>query len=124
MQFNKKEADVVFSVTTSRRNPYFNMVMPCGRGYKKVLDMEIVSRQEAPEIYDMNASIYVYKSEHLLAGYGDLEGYNEVIMMEDTGILDLDHEGDFALMQVIAEYFFNTNKEFEEVYINAKKAKG
>ena len=36
--------------------------------------------------------------------------------MMDTGILDLDHENDFVLMEVIAEYLFKNNAEYREIY--------
>ena len=38
--------------------------------------------------------------------------------MYDTGILDLDHENDFELMEVIAKYLFTKNKRMAEVYEN------
>ena len=47
-----------------------------------------------------------------------LDGYCEIVEMYDTGILDLDHENDFVLMEVIAEYLFKNNALFKEVYDN------
>ena len=38
--------------------------------------------------------------------------------MFDTGVLDLDHENDLFLMEVIAKYLFENNEEFGEVYNN------
>lgn len=108
--------DVTFSVTDSRRNPYFNMVMKTKNGIKKVLDSDYVARQQAPEIYDMNASLYAYSPDFLHEGKGVLEGRCAIIKMMDTGILDLDHENDFELMEVIAKYLFENKKEFGEVY--------
>ena len=111
-------ADVTFSVTDSRRNPYFNMVMKTEHGYKKVIASDFVARQQAPEIFDMNASMYAYRPDFLRTQKGVLDGYCEVIMMEDTGILDLDHINDFELMQVIAKYLFATRIDFAEIYEN------
>lgn len=111
-------ADVTTSVTTARRNPYFNQVMKTEKGYKKVIASNFTARQQAPEIFDMNASLYAYKPQFLRSGKGVLDGYCECIEMYDTGILDLDHENDFELMQVIAEYLFKNNSDFSEVYEN------
>ena len=108
------KADVTFSVTDSRRNPYFNMVMDSGKGVKKVLQSNFVARQQAPAVYDMNASLYAYNPDYLKSGKGVLDGYCEVIKMFDTGILDLDHENDFELMQVIADYLFKNKTEFQK----------
>ena len=112
----EKQADVTFSVTDARRNPYFNMVMQTEKGVKKVLPSDFVARQQAPAVYDMNASMYAYLPEYLHMTSNVLEGYCEIIMMEDTGILDLDHERDFGLMEVVAKYLFDTNEGFGEIY--------
>lgn len=109
------ECDVTFSVTDSRRNPYFNMVKRSDKGYSRVIESNYVTRQEAPEIYDMNASMYAYKPDYLKSGKGVLDGYCEIIKMYDTGILDLDHENDFDLMEVIAKYLFEKNRNFAEI---------
>ena len=112
----KKNADVVTTVATARRNPYFNQVKRTERGVKRVIDSNFTARQQAPEIFDMNASIYAYRPDFLQTGKGVLDGYCEIVEMYDTGILDLDHEDDFELMEVIAEYLINTNDGFREVY--------
>ena len=114
-------ADVTTSVTDSRRNPYFNMLKKTNHGYQKVLNSEYTSRQQAPEIFDMNASLYAYKPEFLISGKGVLEGYCECIHMYDTGILDLDHENDFELMEVIATYLYENKYKFREIYRHIKE---
>lgn len=118
----KTGADVTTSVTDSRRNPYFNMVKKTRHGYQKVLESNYTSRQQAPEIYDMNASLYAYKPEFLASGKGVLDGYCECIHMYDTGILDLDHENDFELMQVIASYLYEKRPEFGAIHHHIKES--
>lgn len=118
---NKKvnsDADVVFSVTQARRNPYFNMVMQTPKGYVRVNESSFNTRQEAPEIYDMNASLYAYSPEFLESEQGLFEGKCDVIQMMDTAVLDLDHEKDFELMQVIAKHLFDNYSAFREVQDN------
>ena len=78
------------------------------------------ARQQAPEIYDMNASMYAYKPEFLVSDAGVLHGYCEIIKMYDTAILDLDHENDFELMQVIAKYLYGKYNEFNEIREHAR----
>ncbi len=114
-------ADVTTSVTDSRRNPYFNMLKKTEHGFQKVIDSNYTARQQAPEIFDMNASLYAYRPEYLATGKGVLEGYCECIKMYDTGILDLDHKNDFELMEVIAEYLFKNNQEFGALYLYVKE---
>ena len=112
------KADVTTSVVPARRNPYFNQVMRVGKGFKKVIDSNYTARQQAPEIYDMNASMYAYKPEFLKSGKNVLDGYVECIEMYDTGILDLDHVNDFEIMEVVAKYLYDTNKQFAAIREN------
>ena len=116
----EKGADVTTTVATARRNPYFNQVKRSEHGVKKVIESNYTARQQAPEIFDMNASIYAYKPEFLKSGKGVLDGYCEIVEMYDTGILDLDHENDFELMEVIAQHLINYHEEFKEIFDNVK----
>lgn len=111
-------ADVTTSVVPARRNPYFNQLKKTEEGYKKVIDSSYTARQQAPEIFDMNASMYAYNPDYLKGGKGVLDGYCECIEMYDTGILDLDHENDFELMEVLAHYLFAKKIEFQQIYEN------
>jgi CMP-N,N'-diacetyllegionaminic acid synthase len=106
------DADVVFSVTDSRRNPYFNMVMKTDKGYERVIQSNFSARQEAPEILDMNASMYAYSPEFLTSGKGIFEGKCDVIKMIDTAVLDIDHENDFELMVIIASYLYKKDDRY------------
>jgi len=111
-------ADVTTTVAAARRNPYFNQVKRTEHGVKKVIESNYTARQQAPEIFDMNASIYAYKPAYLRSGKGVLNGYCEVVEMYDTGILDLDHENDFTLMEVIANYLFTNEESFRRIRDN------
>lgn len=111
-KMRETRCDVVFSVTEARRNPYFNMVKKSDKGYVRVITSDYTARQQAPEIYDMNASMYAYSPRFLETGKEIFEGYCEITQMYDTGILDLDHENDFEMMEVIAEYLFTRKAEY------------
>lgn len=68
---NKDKALNIFSVNPSERNPYFNMVEERRDGFVKLVKQakEIKSRQEAPPVYDMNASFYFFKREFFEKNY-------------------------------------------------------
>lgn len=117
----EKKPEITFSVTDSRRNPYFNMVKETPDGYKRVIESNFVARQQAPIIYDMNASMYAYNPQYFGTGKALLAAHCQAIKMTDTAVLDLDHEGDFELMQVIAEYLFRKDRGFAEIYENIQK---
>lgn len=80
-------ADVTTTVATARRNPYFNQVKRTEHGVKKVIESNYTARQQAPEIFDMNASIYAYEPRYLSTAKGVLDGYCEIVEMSDTGVL-------------------------------------
>ena len=71
----------------------------------------------------MNASIYVYdigalKNKEPKIFFNDK---CDVIFMKDTGILDIDSEEDFQLMQVVAGYLFQNNVDFQDIYQKGKE---
>src|SRR4030042_4282269 len=67
--FKERKPDCIFSVVKAHRNPYFNMVEEKEDGTVMVCKQqpkEIQRRQDAPVVYDMNASMYVYDRKFLL----------------------------------------------------------
>lgn len=117
----RNDVDVVYSVAPSRRNPYFNMVKEENGFFCKAIPSNFTTRQEAPVFYDMNASIYAYSPE-ALRNKEQSTFFNsncDAIVMADTGILDIDSEEDYELMQIIANYLFENKEEFTETYKKA-----
>ncbi len=120
-KLSRPEVDVVYSVAPSRRNPYFNMVKEENGFFCKAIPSNFTTRQEAPVFYDMNASIYAY-SPQALKEKDQLTFFNcncDAVVMFDSGILDIDSEEDYELMQVIAKYLFENVDGFKEVYNKA-----
>lgn len=66
-----------------------------------------MTRQDAPQCFDMNASIYAYKREPLLNNVNNsiFDGRAVAWVMKDTAVLDIDSEEDFELLQILAGYF-------------------
>lgn len=122
---SRNDVDVVYSVAPSRRNPYFNMVKEENVFFCKAIASNFTTRQEAPAFYDMNASIYAY-SPNALETKDQATFFNsncDAVVMADTGILDIDSEEDYELMQVIANYLFEKKEEYNEVIKLAKSWK-
>lgn len=121
----RNDVDVVYSVAPSRRNPYFNMVKEEKGFFCKAIPSNFTTRQEAPVFYDMNASIYAY-SPDALRNKEHATFFNsgcDAVVMTDTGILDIDSEEDYELMQVIAKYLFENNESFNESFDKVKSWK-
>lgn len=114
-------ADIAYSVTSSRRSPYFNMVAKKEDGYyHTVTETKFTTRQQCPVCFDMNASIYAYRRAYTLEER-ILPRREVVWQMKDTGILDIDSEEDYELMQVLAEYFYRKYSEYGEIREKAEE---
>jgi len=120
----REETIVVYSVTESRRNPYFNMVRKEGNYYTKAIASNYTSRQQTPDFFDMNASIYAYSAIAVKECKDTsifFNGHCDAIMMKDTGILDIDSEEDFQLMEVVAKWLCENDKEFNIIFKTASE---
>lgn len=117
----RPDVDVVYSVAPSRRNPYFNMVKEENGFFCKAIASSFTTRQEAPVFYDMNASIYAYSPKALVEKeHSTFFNSNcDAVVMQDTGILDIDSEEDYELMQVVAKYLFDNIEDYRNVYLMA-----
>lgn len=95
-----------YSVVDARRSPYFNMVCKNETGfYDRVIPSGFTARQQTPECFDMNASIYVFERNYLL----DMRTENRFALvwkMKDSVVLDIDSENDFEIMEVLTKYYW------------------
>ncbi|PHI07084.1 cytidylyltransferase domain-containing protein [Fusobacterium polymorphum] len=116
-QIVSTKVDVVFSVVPARRNPYFNMVERDEKG--KIVFSKPVAytcRQDAPEVYDMNASIYCYDRNTLIDTSKDpFDEKIEIIIMPEVYVVDIDHEEDFNVMECLVKNYYKD--EFKEIFL-------
>lgn len=121
MLLRDENVNVVYSVTNARRQPHFNMVIKNEQGYmERIIKNKYLTRQDAPECFDMNASIYAYKREPLINNSSNniFDGRALAWIMKDTAVLDIDSEEDFELMQVLAKYFYGKYNNYSLVKEN------
>ncbi len=120
--WQRTDADISYSVTESRRSPYFNIVCEKENGFfNTVIPSGFVARQQAPACYDMNASIYAYGREYLLSGRGDEECSAVIWKMEDRAVLDIDSEDDYELMGLLEAHYVKQDAQLREVSENRAK---
>jgi CMP-N,N'-diacetyllegionaminic acid synthase len=101
----EESADNVFSVTESHRNPYFNMVEQDKDGFVKLVkEGNYFTRQSAPKVYDMNASIYVWWKEIFKTRNGLFSDKTRLYVMPKERSIDIDDSLDFR----IAEFLYTT----------------
>lgn len=97
------EALNIFSVSPANRNPYFNMVEKTESGFVKLVkDGSLFkSRQEAPEVYDMNASFYIYRRQFFTDGLQSAITPKSLAYVMRHVCFDLDHPMDFTMMELL-----------------------
>ena len=107
--FIKKKPGNLVSGYKARRNPYFNQVM-----YKNsYLDVvcnskkKIVRRQSAPQIYDLNASIYIWNRNSLLSSIKTINKKTILFEMPYSRSIDIDDELDFMMVKYILQKKLN-----------------
>ncbi len=120
--FKREETDLCLSVCEARRSPYFNQLLANEQGYlERVIKTNFVARQQAPTIFDANASLYSYKPQFLMRENPFIfDGNVGFIKMKDTAVLDIDTADDFATMEILAKHYFGSYKPFAEVYEKVK----
>lgn len=105
-----ERCNFAYSVVESRRNPYFNMVCKNEKGfYERVIPSGYTARQQVPECFDMNASIYVYAREYLF-DMSEENRFAKVWKMEDSLVLDIDSESDFELMELLTKHYWKQGR--------------
>lgn len=100
--FNKNVSNV-FSVTEAHRNPYFNMVEVNQGRVRLVKRGRFTSRQEAPKVYDMNASIYVWWKDVLKNKKRIFLRNSRVYVMPKERSVDVDNELDFRIAEFLKQ---------------------
>lgn len=93
----------IFSVSTAKKNPYFNMVEKKSNGFFDVVKKEelILSRQKAPNVYDMNASFYIYKRAFFEKNNRSALTNASLVFPMDHLCFDLDEPIDFEFMEFL-----------------------
>lgn len=96
-----------YTVTKAEKNPYFNMVELDDEGYahlSKELPEGVVRRQEAPDVYAMNASVYVYERDFLV-GTDSVHGERtKMSKMPQERSVDIDTPLDLRFVEFLMEY--------------------
>lgn len=102
--FKKNKATNVITGAKSRRSPYFNLV-EINKDQKvqlcKQLDSQVVRRQDAPQTFDMNASIYVWSRGSLVDAKGVFLSKTYLYEMPEERSFDIDSELDFKIVEML-----------------------
>jgi CMP-N,N'-diacetyllegionaminic acid synthase len=100
--FKKNNSDNLFSVNISRKNPYFNMVEKVNGKINLVKKRKKLysARQKIPKVYDMNASIYIWKRSSLLKKKIFTKN-TSIFLMPFSRSIDIDNYTDFRINEFL-----------------------
>lgn len=102
--FSDPQALNLFSVNPANRNPYFNMVELQENGYFGLVNKgNFLTRQSAPEVYDLNASFYFFKRSFFDQNNLKTISEKSLIHVMKHICFDLDHPVDFEFMEFLLE---------------------
>ncbi|MFA4955706.1 MAG: acylneuraminate cytidylyltransferase family protein [Candidatus Methanoperedens sp.] len=98
----EKNADNVFSVTEAHRNPYFNMVEVHADGSTNLVKKGFfATRQSAPQVFDMNSSIYVWWKDILKDKRSIFLKRSQIYIMPKERSVDIDDSIDFKIAEML-----------------------
>jgi CMP-N,N'-diacetyllegionaminic acid synthase len=102
---NSPEASNLITGAIARRSPYFNLVQKNADGNIELAANlnHVVRRQDAPICYDMNASIYIWSRQSLLASEKVIQKQTILFEMPEERSLDIDSELDFKVVTYLLE---------------------
>ncbi|MXN48876.1 flagellar modification protein B [Shinella kummerowiae] len=96
----------VITGTPAHRSPYFNLVERTLDGtvqLSKQLSKPVLRRQDSPECYDMNASIYGWRRDALSKDPKVFYPDTQLYVMPRNRSADIDEEMDFAIVKMIMQ---------------------
>ena len=105
--------DSVISGYSSDKNPYFNMVIENNEGYARLCREEyrhVTRRQDAPQVYCLNASIYAWRTQSLMDRTHVLDGKLKFLEMPAERSVDIDSDIDHKFVKYMLENQQKTEK--------------
>lgn len=99
-------AGCVITAMPSRRSPYFNLIERHENGLlgpAKSLGLLLIRRQDAPDCYDMNASIYAWERDRFMRDPSVFEEDTQLYVMPLERSWDIDEEIDFEIVRFLME---------------------
>ena len=99
----KKKSTNLITGTEARKNPYFNMIeinkniVKISKKYSK----NVIRRQHAPKVYEMNASIYLWDRDYLLKNNKLFTKTTLFYEMPYERSVDIDNYNDFKIVKLL-----------------------
>ena len=92
----------------SRCSPYFSLVEIDKEGkvsLSKTIDPPVLCRQDSPQCFDLNGSVYVWRREGLFGSSSIINSGTGLFVMPEERSLDIDTELDFKIVELLLEEY-------------------
>lgn len=102
----ESEADMVITVRSAERSPYFNMVTIDEAGYAHLViqsHQPIHYRQAVPAVYDMTTVAYAARPDFVLRAGSLFEGRLKAVIVPAERAVDIDTELDFKFAEFLIQ---------------------
>jgi CMP-N-acetylneuraminic acid synthetase len=105
------DIDIVFTISDSKRNPWFNMVKKDSDGLISLINQNFISnrRQDAPKCFDITTVAYAAKTEFILKSKHLLDGKVYGVPVPENRSIDIDTPFDLKLAKLIYNSLGETN---------------
>jgi hypothetical protein len=105
--FIRGKYDNLITATLSKKNPYFNMVEIIKKkvGLSKKKKQNLLRRQDAPKVYSMNASMYIWKRNFFFKNKNIIGKKTGLYPMTSISSYDIDNELDFEINKLIIKKY-------------------
>ena len=101
----KKKLDIVFSVTRSSKNPYFNILTKKNRKFNLVCKTKkfITRRQDTPQCYDLITACYVFKPGYIMKTENLFSGKAGFVLIPKKRAIDIDDKIDYEIANFLSK---------------------
>jgi CMP-N,N'-diacetyllegionaminic acid synthase len=106
--FLKNNFENMVSGCKARKNPFFNQIMLKNKKVQLVMkNKNYIRRQDAPKVFDLNASIYIWTREAILKNNKLINSKTGFFEMPTTRSIDIDEFLDLKFVEFIKNRGFD-----------------
>ena len=100
-----KNAENIFSVNNPVHNPYFDIVERKENGYFDLVKNkgDFFSRQTSPEVYELNASFYIFKRKYFLSNNKTQIGSKSLVFKMNHLCFEIDSQSELDYLSYLIE---------------------
>ena len=103
----KNKLDMVFAITNSHKNPYFNMLLEKKGKLQIVIkkNKKISRRQDAPKCFDLTTVCYVFKPNYIKSNFNLFSGKVGYVNIPKQRAIDIDDIWDYRIATSLNKYY-------------------